>query len=166
MKILVLGGVKSGKSRFALEKAEGYPPPRLFVATAEAFDEEMAAKIKAHQRERGPGWHTMEAPVELPRILRSLPPASVVLIDCLTVWVGNLLFYKKDPQAYLQEFLEALKGIHAPWLIVSNEVGLGLLPGETEARHYLETLGYLNRRVAALCDEVYLLVAGCPLRLK
>ncbi len=166
MKTLVLGGVKSGKSRFALEKAGLYPAPRTFVATAEAFDDEMEAKIAAHRAERGPGWQTVEAPVELPRALRELPPSSVVLLDCLTVWLGNLLFHGKDLEAYVAELLRVLRDFSAPLFMVSNEIGLGVLPGSAETRRYAEALGRLNREVARLCDEVYLLVAGCPLRLK
>ncbi|NPA48662.1 MAG: bifunctional adenosylcobinamide kinase/adenosylcobinamide-phosphate guanylyltransferase [Thermodesulfobacteria bacterium] len=166
-KIFVLGGIKSGKSRFALKLAEKFPAPRLFVATAEAFDEEMARKIKAHQRERDESWQTIEAPVELPEALRDLPKkAGVCLIDCLTVWLGNLWYYQKDAHSYVEKFLGGLAEAKIPIIVVSNEIGFAPLPGERVSRDFAEKLGILNQRVAALCDEVYLLVAGCPLKLK
>ncbi len=165
-KILVLGGIKSGKSSFALHLGNAYPAPRIFVATAEAFDQEMAQKIEAHKKERGPSWQTIESPVELPRTLESVSQAGVCLIDCLTVWLGNLWYYQKDLQAYVEKLLKALEKAPWPTILVSNEVGLGLMPGERENRLFAEALGGLNQKVARLCNEVYLVVAGVPVRIK
>ena len=165
-KILVLGGIKSGKSAFALRLGNTYPPPRVFLATAEAFDQEMAQKIRAHQEERGAAWQTIESPVELPTALENIPRAGVCLIDCLTVWLGNLWYYQKDHQAYVERLLGALEKTSWPTILVSNEVGLGLMPGEKESRAFAEALGRLNQEVAHLCTEVYLVVAGVPVRIK
>ncbi len=164
-KLLVLGGIKSGKSRLALRLAEKFPPPRLFIATAEAFDKEMAAKIRAHQKERGQNWLTIEAPVDLPLTLKNLQ-GNVCLIDCLTVWLGNLWYYRKNLNFYIENFLEVFKKLEIPVVVVSNEIGLGPLPGEKESRKFAEKLGLLNQKVAFLCDEIYLVMAGYPLKLK
>ena len=165
-KFFILGGIKSGKSRFSLRLAEKFPPPRVFIATAEAFDEEMALKIQAHQKERGKDWITIEAPLELPKVLKDPPAGGVYLVDCLTVWLGNLWYHQKDPEAYIKELLRAVSRFEQPLVMVSNEVGLGLIPESRENRRFAERLGLLNQAVAKLCHEVYLVVAGYPWRIK
>ncbi len=165
-KILILGGIKSGKSRLALKIASQFSGPRFFVATAEPFDEEMARKIAAHRKERGQSWHTLEAPVELPNTLRKLPSQGVCLVDCLTVWLGNLWHYQKDLETYCEDLLKAIEEMKIPCVFVSNEVGLGIMPAEKAGKTFAEKLGLLNQRVAGVCEEVYLVVAGSPLRLK
>ncbi|WP_022852783.1 bifunctional adenosylcobinamide kinase/adenosylcobinamide-phosphate guanylyltransferase [Thermodesulfatator atlanticus] len=166
MKILVLGGIKSGKSSFSLKLAEKYPQPKIFLATAEPFDTEMAAKIKKHRQERGKNWQTIETPLELATALKTIENPGVVVLDCLTVWLGNLFYHQKNLTCYVEDLLTALKTINFPLIIVSNEVGLGLMPAEHETRVFAENLGLLNQRVARLCDEVFLLVAGNPLKIK
>ena len=164
-KILVLGGIKSGKSRFALALGEKFPPPRVFMATAEPFNEEMARKIEAHRRERGPGWQTVESPVDLPQKLKSLSSVGVCLIDCLTVWLGNLIYYQKDIDKYFQDFIKTLKEINFPMIMVSNEVGLSPISADSQTRFFVEKLGLLNQEIARYCDQVYLLIAGKTLKL-
>ncbi len=162
---MVLGGIKSGKSRFALELGEKFPPPRVFMATAEPFNEEMARKIEAHRRERGPGWQTVESPVDLPQKLKSLSSVGVCLIDCLTVWLGNLIYYQKNVDEYFLEFSKALEKTSFPVIMVSNEVGLSPVSADSQTRFFVEKLGVLNQGIARHCDQVYLLIAGKTLKL-
>ncbi|HHI96268.1 MAG TPA: bifunctional adenosylcobinamide kinase/adenosylcobinamide-phosphate guanylyltransferase [Thermodesulfatator atlanticus] len=164
-KILVLGGIKSGKSRFALALGEKFPPPRVFMATAEPFNEEMARKIEAHRRERGPGWQTVESPVDLPQKLKSLSSVGVCLIDCLTVWLGNLIYYQKNVDEYFLEFSKALEKTSFPVIMVSNEVGLSPVSADHQTRFFVEKLGVLNQEIARHCDQIYLLIAGKTLKL-
>ncbi len=164
-KILVLGGIKSGKSRFALKLGEKFPPPRIFIATAEPFDEEMARKIEAHRKERGSHWQTVESPLNLSQKLKSLSSVGVCLIDCLTVWLGNLIYYQKDIGEYFQEFSKTLQKIPFPVIMVSNEVGLGPISADPQTRLFVEKLGLLNQEIACHCDQVYLLIAGKTLKL-
>ncbi len=165
-KILILGGIKSGKSRFALELGASFSQPRLFLATAEPFDEEMARKIACHRQERDESWVTLEVPLEIPKTLKDLPPAGVCLIDCLTVWLGNLWYYRKEREKYCKDLLKSIEEIEIPLIIVSNEVGLGVMPGERNTKSFAEELGLLNQKVAALCDKIYFIVAGKALVLK
>ncbi|OAG27096.1 bifunctional adenosylcobinamide kinase/adenosylcobinamide-phosphate guanylyltransferase [Thermodesulfatator autotrophicus] len=160
MKILVLGGIKSGKSNFALKLGNEFPEPRIFLATAQAFNKEMAEKIKRHRRERGQNWHTLEVPLELPQILSEIESCGVALIDCLTVWLGNLFYHQKDVDSYLKSLLDSIKNFSYPLIIVSNEIGLAPVPADKEIRMFAESLGLLNQKVARLCERTYLMVAG------
>ncbi len=166
MKILILGGVKSGKSRLALKIAKNFAPPRLFVATAEPFDAEMQEKIKRHQKERGPSWQTLEAPLELCAALEESSTYGVCLVDCLTVWLGNLFYYQRPVDKEVSRLVETVARVDTNLIFVSNEVGLGVLPGTKESRVYVDSLGLLNQELAKLCDRVYLVVAGLLLPLK
>lgn len=161
--ILILGGVKSGKSSFALRKALAFPKPRAFVATAEPIDEEMRRRIERHRLERGDEFETFEEPVELPDLLGKLSGYSVVVVDCLTVWLGNLFHYGLDVHRYCDRLLSSLRGNE---VLVSNEVGLGVIGADEITRLYVEQLGRLNSKVAGMADEVYMMIAGVSLRLK
>ena len=161
--ILILGGVKSGKSSFALRKALACPRPRAFVATAEPIDDEMRLRIERHKAERGDQFETFEEPVELPRLLERLEGYSVVVVDCLTVWLGNLFHYGLDVRDYCDRLLSSLRGNE---VIVSNEVGLGVIGADRTTRLYVEQLGKLNSEIAGMADEVYMMIAGMSLRLK
>ncbi|WP_025270527.1 bifunctional adenosylcobinamide kinase/adenosylcobinamide-phosphate guanylyltransferase [Hippea sp. KM1] len=160
---LITGGVKSGKSRYALELSLGYKH-RLFVATAEAFDDEMKRRIEKHKRERGNLFKTKEEPVYLADVLNKADGFDVCLIDCLTVWVSNLLFYKKENQIEL--FLKALEAASFDVIVVSNEVGLGIMPDNALSRRYMDLLGELNQRVAAMSERFVFMVSGQPLNIK
>ncbi len=166
MKIFVLGGVKSGKSRFALKLAERFSPPKLFLATAEPIDPEMQEKIKRHRAERGIDWETLEEPLEISYPISQSKNYGVCLIDCLTVWLGNLWYYKRVIDIEIEKFLRVLRDAKGNFILVSNEVGLGVLPAESHIRRYIDALGSLNQEVASICDEVYLVVAGLILTLK
>ncbi|AEH45298.1 Adenosylcobinamide-phosphateguanylyltransferase [Thermodesulfatator indicus DSM 15286] len=160
MKILILGGIKSGKSAFALKLASQFSEPRIFLATAQAFDEEMAKKIERHRRERGHAWHTIEAPIELPEALKEISSGGVVLIDCLTVWLGNLFYHQKDVDFYVEALVKNIESFSFPLVIVSNEVGLAPVPADKETRKFAETLGLLNQKIARLCNHTYFMIAG------
>ncbi len=165
-KILILGGVKSGKSRLALTLAEKFPLPRIYVATAEPFDEEMQEKIRRHREERDASWETIEAPLELVEALNIGENYNVCLVDCLTVWLGNLWYHGRDLKREKRRLLSLLSRFKTNVILVSNEVGLGVIPAQKDVRRYAEALGDLNQELAKLCHRVYLVVAGLPLLIK
>lgn len=166
---LILGGARSGKSTYALRLAAYYPEV-LFLATAEPRDGEMAAKIDRHRAERPAHWRTLEAPLGLAAALSATAPAPLVLLDCATLWVSNLLLAAGASWPAAEADLAALLAWHrasqADLIVVSNEVGWGIVPADELTRTYREWLGWFNQRLAAAADRVYLLVAGLPLELK
>ena len=167
---LILGGARSGKSGYALELAGHFPPPRLYLATAEAGDEEMVARIAQHRRDRGEGWDTLETPLDLAAALAQAQGRyQVILADCLTLWLSNWLIRGGDRpqlQAVGQELVSALQQASTPTILVSNEVGLGIVPENPLAREFRDWAGWLHQQLAAAADLVVLLVAGLPLTLK
>ena len=165
MRTLIRGGVASGKSRLALRRALEYPPPRVFVATAEALAEEMAEKIARHRKERGEAFITIEEPLELSRVLRASSGRTTV-VDCLTVWLGNLFHYGRKVEEAVEEFLESVSNFTGPLILVSNEVGLSPIAPDPLTRRYVNALGRLNQELSRRCEEVLLVVAGNPLPLK
>lgn len=162
---LVLGGARSGKTRFALSRAEAAGPRRLYVATAEAWDEEMAERIARHRAERGEGWKTCEAPLD-PAAAIAGAEVDVILIDCLTLWLSNLMHHGRDVDAETRKLIDALSGAAVPVIAVSNEVGMGLVPETPLGRSFRDAQGALNQRVAAAVDDVVFVAAGLPLALK
>lgn len=166
--ILVGGGARSGKSAFALRYAEGLGRVRIFVATAQAFDDEMRARIARHRAERGPGWETIEEPFALPRVVAAAPGDAVVLVDCLTLWLSNLLCAER-PSAAIEAEIDALvaaaRARPAPTLLVSNEVGLGLVPETPLGRAFRDLAGTCHQRIAAVADEIWGAMMGLVLRL-
>lgn len=163
---LVLGGARSGKSAFAERLAESHAGPLLYIATAEAGDAEMAARIAAHRARRGGRWQAVEAPQALPATLGALPPCGAVLVDCLTLWLSNLLLAGADLDDAGDHLLRSLDARLAPTIVVANEVGLGIVPDNALARRFRDAAGRLNQRVAAAADAVHLVAAGLPLTLK
>lgn len=171
--VLVLGGARSGKSAFAQRVATAGARV-LFVATAEAGDEEMAARIAVHRRARPIAWDTLEEPVELSRALCPVVDRyDIVLVDCLTLWVSNVLAASRSrPGAEaevltrLQDLLQLYEGGRATWVLVSNEVGLGIVPASPLGRLYRDALGRVNQFVACRADKVYWMVAGLAIDLK
>lgn len=164
---LVLGGVRSGKSRFAQELAEKASSV-AFVATAKAVDAEMEDKIRRHRQQRPKLWHTVEEPVELARVLGThAPQFDLLLVDCLTIFVANALEEGRDAASrQIAAFLEGLRASEASVVLVSNEVGSGIVPVYPSGRQFRDLLGELNQKVAAMADSVVLMVAGLPLVLK
>lgn len=164
--IFVTGGARSGKSRLAEARARGFGGVPVYIATAEALDEEMAARIARHRAERGPGWITREAPLDLPAALAATEGQGARLIDCLTLWLSNLLHHGHDWEAEAERLTAALAAARSPVVLVSNEVGLGIVPENALARRFRDAAGIVNQKVAAVADEVILAVAGLPLRVK
>ena len=162
---LVLGGARSGKSRYAESLIATLPPPWLYVATAEAGDEEMAARISAHRARRGPDWRTIEAPRHLVAALQKAGTMPV-LVDCLTLWLSNLMLADIDIEAETAHLERALAAAAAPVVLVANEVGSGIVPDHPLGRKFRDLQGMLNQRIAARADRVVLMVAGLPLALK
>ena len=164
--ILVLGGARSGKSAFAERLTLARPGPHVYIATAGAGDAEMAARIAAHRARRGPGWRTREAPRELFKALVETDGAGARLVDCLTLWLSNLFAAGTPWEAPAGRLAEALPGQNAPVVLVSNEIGMGLVPETALGREFRDAQGRLNQMIAEAADEVHFVAAGLPLRLK
>lgn len=162
---LVLGGARSGKSRYAERLIAAYPPPWTYVATAQAGDEEMATRIKAHRSRRGADWRTIEAPRDLAAALASCRNKPV-LIDCLTLWLSNLMLADADIEREIDGLEKSTKAANAPVVLVSNEVGSGIVPEHPLGRRFRDLQGILNQRMAARANCVVLMVAGLPLAVK
>jgi adenosylcobinamide kinase/adenosylcobinamide-phosphate guanylyltransferase len=175
--IFVGGGARSGKSRFALELARKFAVPSssssrvaggasiAFIATAEAFDDEMRDRIARHRKERGPEFETIEAPYELASALSTVV-TPVAIVDCLTLWCSNLMLADRDIAAETEHVLVAARSIAATVIFVSNEVGQGIVPENALARRFRDEAGRLNQRIAAAADEVYLMAFGIPVKIK
>jgi adenosylcobinamide kinase / adenosylcobinamide-phosphate guanylyltransferase len=161
----VLGGARSGKSRYAERLIAALPPPWAYVATAEAGDEEMAARIGAHRSRRGPRWRTIEAPRDLAAALAACERMPV-LVDCLTLWLSNLMLAQADVEKEIEGLEKALAAAAAPVVLVANEVGSGIVPDHPLGRRFRDLQGILNQRMAARADRVVLMVAGLPLAVK
>jgi adenosylcobinamide kinase / adenosylcobinamide-phosphate guanylyltransferase len=164
--ILVLGGARSGKSRHAERLIAEYKPPWIYVATAEALDEEMTQRIAEHRARRDERWETMEAPQALADVVRHAPADRPLLVDCLTLWLSNRLIANADLDEETSALVRALDMRSAPTLVVSNEVGLGIVPDNALARRFRDAVGIANQRLAARADRVDFVAAGLPLRLK
>ncbi len=162
---LFLGGARSGKSRLAQAAAEALPGPLVYVATATAGDDEMADRIARHQQDRGPRWRTVEAPVLLSEAIGDAAPA-VVLVDCLTLWLSNLMMDDHDIDAATEKLTAALRAAEHPVFLVANEVGLGIVPDTPLGRRFRDAAGRLNQQVAATVDRVEFVAAGLAMRLK
>lgn len=167
---LVLGGARSGKSAYAQRQAEqaatatGRPP--LMIATAEAFDEEMRDRIDRHRTERGDGWRTLEAPLELAAAVRDLRADDIAVVDCLTLWLSNQMLADRDVSAAVNELALAFSACPAALWVVSNEVGWSLVPDNALGRRFRDEAGRLNQRIASIADSACLIVAGMKLDLQ
>jgi adenosylcobinamide kinase/adenosylcobinamide-phosphate guanylyltransferase len=163
---LVTGGARSGKSRYGESLITGEAPPWVYVATAEALDDEMAQRVAAHRARRDDNWQTVEAPRDLPAALSALTPTAAVLVDCLTLWLSNLLLAGMDIDAETARLDDVLAQMQGRVVLVSNEVGCGIVPDNALARRFRDQQGWLNQRIAARADRVVLVVAGLPLFVK
>jgi adenosylcobinamide kinase/adenosylcobinamide-phosphate guanylyltransferase len=165
--MLILGGARSGKSRHAEMLGRAHGGSLIYIATGEAGDAEMAQRIKRHQAERGPEWTTIEEPVALASVLaREAGPERFVLVDCVTLWISNLMGLQRSVPAEVDALCRAIGNAAGTVCIVSNEVGLGIVPDNAAAREFRDAAGLAHQRLAAACDEVVLMVAGLPMRLK
>lgn len=167
----VTGGARSGKSAFALLEASGREGRKAYVATAEALDEEMNDRIQKHKTQRGDDWDTYEEPLNIADILFNIKDRyTTILLDCLTLWLSNTLLTSQQPEERIDAFIDRLDslnsvdGLHL--YIVSNEVGMGIIPDNSLSRRFRDLAGTLNQRVAALADDVNLVIAGIPVRIK
>jgi adenosylcobinamide kinase / adenosylcobinamide-phosphate guanylyltransferase len=163
---LILGGARSGKSRVAEGQVTAQPAPWIYIATAQAFDSEMRDRIALHRDRRAAGWVTYEDPLGLAARLPTLPEGAPVLVDCLTLWLTNHLLADHDLGAQISTLCHALTQRRGPVWLVSNEVGLGIVPDNALARRFRDEAGLLNQRIAAMADRVILVAAGLPLTLK
>lgn len=163
---LVLGGARSGKSSYAEGLISSLPRPWAYVATAEAFDEEMRQRIAHHQARRGPDWVQHETPLDIAATLAGEAADQPCLVDCLTLWLSNLMHAERDIARETSTLVEALSKRSAPCIMVSNEVGLGIVPDNALARRFRDEAGWLNQRIAAVADCVVFVAAGLPMTLK
>ena len=168
---LILGGARSGKSRYGLGLAARCPAPRLFVATCQPRDAEMEARIEAHQQERGSDWAAREVPLKLAAALgEAQNHYGVIVVDCLTMWVSNLLLQEDAAPGNIQsageDLLAALATTAVPTILISNEVGWGIVPDNPLARNFRDQAGWLHQRLAQVADLVVLVVAGIPMLIK
>jgi adenosylcobinamide kinase/adenosylcobinamide-phosphate guanylyltransferase len=165
---LVTGGARSGKSRYALQMAANTRKP-FYIATGWAGDQEMTDRIANHQRERGDHWTTIETKTELAAAIREAEAKDTdfMIVDCLTLWTSNILFVDKlDLQKKLGELIDAIKDCRKPLVLVTNEVGTGIVPADAMSREFRDEAGRVNQQVAAAVDKVFLCVCGIPMQIK
>lgn len=164
--ILITGGARSGKSRFAERLTLSMGDSAIYIATAEALDGEMAERIATHQARRGPEWETVNAPLALLEALHETDDGPPRLVDCLTLWLSNLMHHGRDWELEARALAESLPGLAAPVVFVTNEVGAGIVPENRLARVFRDAAGLVNQEIAAACDELWLVVAGHPMKVK
>lgn len=162
----ILGGARSGKSSHAENLTTAFPSPWAYIATAQAYDDEMRERIALHRSRRGEGWVTVDAPLDLADAIEALPNHQPVLIDCLTLWLTNHMLAEHDIEAECRRLADVLSRPRGPWFVVSNEVGLGIVPDNALARRFRDAAGRLNQQVAAAADSVLMMVAGLPIKVK
>ncbi len=181
--IFILGGARSGKSSFALKEASKISGKKAYIATAEALDSEMKDRIEKHRKDRENKWDTYEEPIKISEIIKDIKDKySVIIIDCLTLWLSNVMLQSKQPENAINEFLQVLGSLSRSssstrlnglngfsglnLFIVSNEVGMGIVPDNEMAREFRDLAGFLNQKIAEITDEVYLVTAGIPIKIK
>jgi adenosylcobinamide kinase/adenosylcobinamide-phosphate guanylyltransferase len=164
--ILITGGARSGKSKRAETRARACPGRPVYVATAEALDAEMDERIAHHRARRGTGWIEREVPLDLVPALVATDGDGARLVDCLTLWLSNLMHAERDWSLAVTELADALPHLKSPVVFVTNEVGLGIVPDNALARAFRDAAGIMNQTIAAVADEVEFVVAGLPMKLK
>ena len=163
----MLGGARSGKSDFAQSLAEENDGDLIYIATAQAFDAEMAERISRHKSDRGPRWHTVECPLNLAdSIAEHQGESQTILVDCLTLWLSNLMLGEHDIPAAVSGLIASLKRSPAKVILVSNEVGQGIVPDNELARRFRDEAGWLNQKLASVIENVWFVTAGLPQKLK
>jgi adenosylcobinamide kinase / adenosylcobinamide-phosphate guanylyltransferase len=168
--IFITGGVRSGKSRFAQEMAEKFPGPKAYMATAQGLDAEMQERIKRHQKSRPRTWKTLEEPIHIPGVIQKEGGKfGLILLDCLTLWLSNLMmagWNEKRILATTDRLLKAARKSSSSFIFVGNEVGLGIVPENPAARFFRDVSGMIHQRVAREADEIYFMVCGLPQKIK
>lgn len=162
----IVGGARSGKSAHAEALVMARPAPWYYVATGQAFDQEMTDRIAEHKARRPEGWITVDAPLDVAGALKGIPEGATVLLDCLTLFVSNHLLAEHDLPDECGKLVDALAKPSGNWVVVSNEVGLGIVPDNALARRFRDAAGRLNQQVARIADTVVFMVAGLPQRVK
>jgi adenosyl cobinamide kinase/adenosyl cobinamide phosphate guanylyltransferase len=168
--IFITGGARSGKSHFAQELARQFPGPKAYFATAQALDEEMGERIRRHRENRPPDWQTLEEPLKVPACLEARGDHfSLILLDCLTLWISNLMTAGWDEPGILEEadhLLQACRRAKSSLIVVGNEVGLGIVPDNPQARIFRDLSGLIQQKVAREADQVFFMVSGLPQKIK
>ena len=164
--ILVTGGARSGKSALAERLAQSCGNRVIYIATTEPFDDEMQSRIDRHRARRDAGWRTVDAPLELPDILVQTDGDAPRLVDCLTMWLNNLIYHNRDVADEVDRLIEVISEQQADLVMVTNEIGSGLVPQTAEARKFRDLAGELNQMVAQAASQVYLSVSGIPVKIK
>ena len=168
--ILITGGCRSGKSTFGISLAERDYARKVFLATAEALDAEMQERIKKHKGKRGSGWQTVEEPIEIAKVFKEhSQEADVILLDCITLWISNLMMKNWDTRkifSYVDAMLKSTKSISPEVILITNEVGWGIVPANKLARDFRDIAGTVNQRIAGAAESVVLLVSGIPVCIK
>jgi adenosylcobinamide kinase/adenosylcobinamide-phosphate guanylyltransferase len=164
--ILITGGARSGKSKRAETRTRAFPGQPVYVATAEALDAEMETRIAMHRARRGTDWIEREVPLDLVESLLATDGGGARLVDCLTLWLSNLLHAERDWEREVSELAAALLRLKSPVVLVTNEVGLGIVPDNALARSFRDAAGIMNQTIADVADEVEFVVAGLPMKLK
>ncbi len=164
---LILGGMRSGKSEFAEKIIENSGCDPIYMATGQAFDKEMAQRIKIHQARRGAQWRCIESPLDVARELEKVnKPQQIILLDCLTMWLSNMMSAEKNIVQETEQLISQLSVMRCSIILVSNEVGLGIIPDNALARKFGDAQGILNQKIGQVCAEVTFVAAGFPMRLK
>ncbi len=166
--VFITGGARSGKSSFALKEAEKIKGKKAYIATAEVLDEEMSKRIEKHKLDRGKEWTAFEEPVKIAELISKIEGEyDVIILDCLTLWLSNVIHTDLELESETKKIINALYGLkHSTIYIVSNEVGMGIVPENKLARQFRDLAGMLNQKIAGVADEVYILVSGIPLQVK
>ncbi|BBB29779.1 bifunctional adenosylcobinamide kinase/adenosylcobinamide-phosphate guanylyltransferase [Neptunomonas japonica] len=163
----IIGGARSGKSSYAENLAGNSGAEVIYIATAQAYDDEMQERIQQHKHQRPSQWDTFEEPIEIGNVINDKSsPTNCLLIDCLTLWVTNLLCENKNMADYKQQLVDALSNVKGDVILVSNETGMGVVPMGELTRRYCDEAGWLHQEIAALADQVVLMVAGIPVVIK
>lgn len=168
--ILITGGSRSGKSRFALDYANRHFSKKIYLATCEVLDDEMARRVESHKKARGPEWQTIEEPVRIvDRVEESQESTQVILLDCITLWLSNLLMRQKDDTEIMYEvgrLIDTIKQNQTSLILVSNEVGMGIVPADPLSRRFRDLQGIANQKIAEVAETVIFMVSGIPIFLK
>jgi len=161
-----IGGARSGKSKMAEMHTLKLGKRATYIATCEVFDEEMAVRVKKHQERRGENWSTLVTPLNLAREIKNIEPTNPILIDCLTLWLSNHLLKKNDLEKKIDELADVLENSKSNIVLVSSEVGTGIVPDNALARKFRDNAGLMNQKIASVSDQVYWVVAGIPTQIK
>ena len=165
--VFITGGARSGKSSFALKQASGIPGKKAYIATAEALDEEMRKRIEDHREQRGKEWDTFEEPLMIAEVIKKIGDRyDAIVLDCLTLWLSNIMHSNLIIETEIERLISSLLSHQTSVFIVSNEVGMGIVPENEMARKFRDMAGLLNQKIAGAADEVYIVVAGIPLKIK